>query len=210
MFAGHVSYKSIRGTNLFCKLFHRQQDFTYPLHGNNVNESLVCYKQLAAFVSPGRFPTLLSRKEGIHIEIISDPFVSEHPVVGPLVLDSSGIVVLCRRCVALSIVRRHPIYILVMLRRKDRIMCIVYDTTMVSMLAIYWTIARSNTTVSMDDYWLRRLYNSYHRRWRFRLKVRSILVCCGGLHTQQEFPGSGNSVTRYQKTTRREEKRYVD
>jgi hypothetical protein len=41
-------------------------------------------------------------------------------------------------------------------------------------------------------------------------KVISILVCCGGLQTQQEFPGLGNSVTRYQKTTRREEKRYVD
>jgi hypothetical protein len=54
------------------------------------------------------------------------------------------------------------------------------------------------------------LYKSYHRRWRFRLKVISILVCCGGLHTQQEVPGSGNSETRYQNATRREEKRYVD
>jgi hypothetical protein len=37
---------------------------------------------------------------------------------------------------------------------------------------------------------------TYHRRWRFRLKVISILVCCGGLHTQQEIPGAGISTTR--------------
>jgi hypothetical protein len=37
---------------------------------------------------------------------------------------------------------------------------------------------------------------SYHRRWRFRLKVISILVCCDGLHTQQEIPGAGISSTR--------------
>jgi hypothetical protein len=33
---------------------------------------------------------------------------------------------------------------------------------------------------------------------RFRLQVISILVCCGGLHTQQELPRAGNSSTRYQ------------
>jgi hypothetical protein len=40
---------------------------------------------------------------------------------------------------------------------------------------------------------------SYHSRCRFRLKIISILVCCVGLHTQREFPGSGHSITRYSK-----------
>jgi hypothetical protein len=56
----------------------------------------MCHKQLAAYVSPGRFPTLLSSKEGIHLEVISDPFISEHPVVDlkyPLSVIASSLVV---------------------------------------------------------------------------------------------------------------------
>ena len=59
----------------FCKLFDCLQYFRFCPHGDDVNETLVRYKKLAAGMPMGRFSTFLHGKKCVHEKVFIDSFV---------------------------------------------------------------------------------------------------------------------------------------
>ena len=69
----------------FANCFDCMQYFRFCPHRDDVNETLVRYKKLAAGMSSGRFSTFLRGEKRFHEEVFRDSFVSWHPVIRSIV-----------------------------------------------------------------------------------------------------------------------------